>query len=83
MNILFIFRDPTRGGTSVEEIYKGLIPALQDQFDIQVFYYQDKASLFENITKIRKLNPGLVHVTSDVYFIVPFLRKIQTINKNI
>jgi glycosyltransferase involved in cell wall biosynthesis len=79
MTVLFIFRDPARGGTSVEEIYGGLIHSLKDQFDIQMFYYKDKAGVMQNITNIRKLNPDLIHVTSDVYFIVLFLRNFKTI----
>lgn len=71
--ILFVFRDPARRGTSVEEIYNGIKNELDSRLNIQVYYYQDKKSMFWNIWSIRKFNPQIVHITSDMYFIVPFL----------
>lgn len=77
--ILLVFRDPLRGGTSVEEIYHELIEDLKPTLNISAYYYQDNRSPAYNAWSIKKLKPALVHITSDVYFISPLLSGIPSI----
>ena len=81
-SILIVFRDPKRGGTSVEEIYHGLILELKKSFDIKVYLYNDQKSILFNIQRINQQHSGVVHITSDMYFLTPFIkgRKILTIH---
>ncbi len=77
--IVLVFRDPSRQGTSVEEIYSGLLNELKKRIDIEAYYYDDSRSVLSNCRSIRDRNPGIVHITSDVYYIVPFLGRAKTV----
>ncbi len=77
--VVLIFRDPRRGGNSVEELYKGLALELKDKIDIRTYIYNDQDSIIKNVKAIRRLNPRVIHVTSDMYFIIPFLGKAKKI----
>ena len=57
----------------------GLKKELDPFFTIQVYYYDDQKSMLRNIKSIRQLRADLIHVTSDVYFITPFLGKAKKI----
>lgn len=63
----------------MEEIYMGLKKELDTFLTIQVYYYDDQKSILRNIHSIRKFKADIIHVTSDVYFITPFLGKVKKI----
>src|SRR5688572_33465219 len=81
--ILFIFRDPSRRGKSVEEIYQGIMLELSKSMEVCSFSYDDTKSIFNNCRAIRSFNASIVHITSDIYHIVPFIphaKKLITIH---
>jgi len=77
--LLLVFRDPSRKGTSVEELYHGLLKEWQGKIDIGTYYYDDTKSVWQNARAIRQLCPQVVHITSDMYFIAPILGKAKKI----
>ncbi len=77
--VLLVFRDPARRGTSVEEIYNGIRDALKEKLNIQIYYYQDQHNTFWNIREIQRYKASVIHVTSDMYFIVPFIKSAKKI----
>lgn len=81
--LVLVFRDPSRGLTSVEELYRNLEVEWNGQWEIHHYYYDDKKSWLQNTRFIMQLQPDIVHITSDVYCILPLLgrtRKIMTIH---
>ncbi len=77
--VLLVFRDPDRKGTSVEEIYQGIFHEFKTQMDIAIYFYNDQKGMYRNIKAILAFNPDVIHVTSDIYFIVPWIRNRKTI----
>lgn len=77
--ILFVFRDPLRGGKSVEEIYHGLMVGLEASMDVCHFLFDDTKSIIYNCRAIGKYNASIIHITSDLYHIVPLLPKAKKV----
>lgn len=77
--MVLVFRDPRRKGKSVEGIYESLLQDLKPYLNIESYYFDDTLSFWTNRKKILKLKPALVHITSDIYNLVPFLDKTKTI----
>ena len=81
--ILLVMRAPRRKGKSVEGIYNELVAELKDILDIEVWHYDDSAGIVSNLWAIKKRCPAVVHITSDMYYLLPLLsgvRRVMTIH---
>lgn len=79
MKVLFVQRDPGRGGKSVEEIYEGLFDDLKNTLNVERYTYRDDINKFRNIRNIYALSPDVVHITSDMYWICLLLPGLKTV----
>lgn len=77
--VVLVFRDPKRKGRSVEAIYEGLLNRLQCQLDIEPYYYNDEQSMWANRNAILRKQPDVVHITSDMYYLIPWLGKTKKV----
>ena len=79
MKVCFVHRDPSSGGTSIEEIFQGLIEVLEEKISIQQFHYNKRHSLLHNLRRLKQMNADIYHITGGVYFIAPFIRHKKVI----
>lgn len=83
MKVVLIFRDPGRGGKSVEAIFSGLCPLLEKEMTIVSYEYEDDRSVWYNYRRIKALEADLYHITSDIYWLsllLPYRKSILTIH---
>ncbi len=83
MKVLFILRDPKRGGKSVEEIYRNLYSDLKKLIEIEWYIYRDDKGILNNIRNIYATSADVVHITSDMYwisFLLPGIKTVLTIH---
>ncbi len=77
--VVLVLRDPKRKGHSVEAIYEGLFAKLRERIHIEPYYYNDEQGMWANRKSILDMQPKVVHITSDMYYLVPWLGKTKKI----
>ncbi len=73
MNICIVYRDPSKGGTSIEEIFRGLFEILKLKTTASQYVFQAQMTLWRNVILLRKQDASLYHITGGVYFLAYFL----------
>lgn len=81
LKICFIFRDPKKGGKSIEEIFKNLAVLLAKDYAVQThfFVYRQKESFLSNIRRLRKIKADIYHITGDINYLTTFLWDKKTV----
>ena len=79
MKIILILRSRLKGGRSIEGIFESLQNYLSRQIDIASWEYDSGKSLIANLRSIKLQNATIIHITSDLYYLLLFLRKKNAI----
>lgn len=82
MKVCLVFRDPRKGGQSIEGIFNNIFSELSNNefIDILKYEYKSDKSLIYNLYYLHKLNPDIFHVTGDINWISFFLFNKKIIN---
>lgn len=75
--ICFIFRDPNKGGKSIEELFLSISRQLEQYKNYQVINYtlNHSTNVIIHIKNLLKLKADIYHITGDINYIAMFLPK--------
>lgn len=77
--VTIVLRDKRQGKFSIEQLFSHLVPEFEKQFEVKLLTLPFPPStikgIVRNILFVRKHAKGLIHITGDSHYIVPFLRR--------
>lgn len=79
MKITYIFRNPEKGGKSIEELFLNISKEIEKKHHVNIFIYDKTKNIYQNLINIYSLKSDIYHITGDIYFVAPFLLLKKTV----
>lgn len=84
MKICLIFRSKERKEYSIENVFGNITTYLSEMHDIDNEFvpsgrYNSILNIFRNIRFVKGLKADIFHITGEIHFLVPFMRRSRTV----
>ena len=79
LSVVLIYRSPTRGGFSIENVFSSVVPHLSERAEVTEYFLQSKWGGLRDVIQLLRLRADVYHITGDVHYMALFLPRRRTV----